>query len=178
MTSSLIFFVSFWVNLLCISTFGSSSSLSNFFIMLFIHSDFSLCFLIAIFQSKIVRFLLHPVVDMLLCHLLPVVDWIFFCCLGMSCFASIVLPFVKISLIFFISPVPSGLFPKFVQLFFLCWLFLFVPTFSSVFILFYHLACFLRCFILVSSRISHPGLDFFFVFFKGSHFFHKFISPA
>ena len=35
-------------------------------------------------------FFLHPVVGMFSCHLLPVVDRIFFSCFGMSCFVCIV----------------------------------------------------------------------------------------
>ena len=52
------------------------------------------------------------------CHLLPVVDRIFFRCFRMSCFVCIVLPFVDISLIFLLSPVLSGLFPQVVSSFF------------------------------------------------------------
>ena len=54
-----------------------------------------------------------------LCHALPVVNKIYFCCRGMSCFVCIVLSFVNISLISLLSPYFSGLFPHVVLLFFL-----------------------------------------------------------
>ena len=93
---------------MCISAFGTSSSTSS-----------SLVSLVAIFSSKIVRFLSHPVVGMFSCHLLPVVDKFFFRCFGMSCFVCIVLAFVDISSIFLLSPVLSVLFPQVVLLFLL-----------------------------------------------------------
>ena len=68
------------------------------------------------FFSKIVRFLLHPIVSMFSCHLLPVVGRIFFHCFAMFCFVSIALPFVDIPLIFLLSPVLPGLFPEVVFL--------------------------------------------------------------
>ena len=117
--------------------------------MSFIHSAFSLYFLVVIFQSKIVRFLLHPVV-------------------GMSCFVWIVLAFVDISLIFLLSPILSGLFPQLVLLSFLVSPFLFcsyifqrlslVLSFSPVF------EDFLSAFPV---EIHHTGFDFFFLFFEG-----------
>ena len=103
---------------MCISVLGPSSSPSSSLVMLLIHSAFSLCFLVAIFSSKIVRFLWYLVVCMFSCHSLPIVDRIFFRCFGKSCFVCIVLPFVDISLIFLLSPAPSGLFPQVVLLFF------------------------------------------------------------
>ena len=75
-------------------------------------------FWVAIFLSKIVRFLLHPVVGMFSCYPLPIVDRIVFHCFGKSCFVRIVLPFVDISLIFLLSPALSGLFPQVVLFFF------------------------------------------------------------
>ena len=56
----------------------------------------------AIFSSKIVQFLLHPIVGMFSCHFLPVVDRIFFRCFGKTCFACIILPFVIIIIIIII----------------------------------------------------------------------------
>ena len=56
---------------------------------------------------------------MFLFHALPIVGKIFFRCFGMSFFVYIVLPFVDISLVFFLSIEPSGLFPQVVLLFFL-----------------------------------------------------------
>ena len=146
-------------------TFELSSSPSNSLVMWFIHSAFSLCFFLAIFQSKIFLFLLHLVVGMFLYHL-PVVDRIFFRCFEMSSFVCIVLSFVDISLIFLLSPVFSDLFPKVVLLFFFVlpfpfcsYIFLrlsFVLSFWPVFIDF---------FICVSSQISSLGFDFSFVLF-------------
>ena len=47
---------------------------------------------------------------------------------------------------------------------------------SSVFLYFIIFACYRRFLICVSNRISHPGFDFLFVFFKGNSFFHNLIS--
>ena len=83
----------------------------------------------------------YLVVDMLSCHLFLLVGRIFFRCFGMSCFVCfvcIVSLFVNIFLIFYLSPVFSGLFPQVVLLFFYVLPFLFVSTCSSVFRLFYH----------------------------------------
>ena len=74
--------------------------------------------LVAIFYSKIVRFLLYLVVGMFLCNSLPIVDKIFFRCFGMSCFVCIVLLFIDISLVFLLWPVLSGLFSQVMLLFF------------------------------------------------------------
>ena len=87
-------------------------------------------FLVAIFRSKIFRFLLNPVADMFSCHLLSVVDRIFFRCFGMSCFVCVISPFVDISLIFLLPPVLSGLFLQVVLLSFLVFPF---PFYSYIF---------------------------------------------
>ena len=127
--------------------------------------------MVAIFSSKIVRFLWHPVVDMFLCHALPVVDRIFFRFFGMFCFVCIFffffLPFVNISLI--------SLFRQYFLVYFLklyCYFFLVLPfPFCShilqrlSFVLSFW-PVFVDFFICVSSRISHPGFDFFFVLFE------------
>ena len=146
-----------------IYAFGPSSSLSGSLDTLFIHLAFSLCFFFfcAIFLSKIVRFLLHPVF-MFWCHLLPVVDRIFFHCLRMSCFICIVLPFFDISLIFQFSPVLFGLFPH-VVLFFFSWLpfpfcLLHIPSYFLCFII---LACFRR--VLSAFQVEIPILVLFFL---------------
>ena len=118
---------------------------------------FRYVFLVAIFFFKIARFLLHPVVGMFSCHLLPVVGRIFFRCFGMSSFVCFVLPFVNISLIFLLSPVLSGLFPQVVLLFFLVRSFPFLSAFPAEFP------------ILV--------LIFSLSFFMGSQCSHKLISP-
>ena len=86
-------------------------------------------------------------------------------------FVCIVLPFLDIFLIFRLSPVLSGSFPKVVLLFFLYYLLsLHVPVSFLSFII---LACFCRFFICVSSRISHPGFDLFFVLFVGTLIFSQ-----
>ena len=161
--SSLIFFVVLRKSM-CISAFGPSSSLSNFFHHIVYPFGFFKCVLVAIFYSKIVRFLLHLVIGIFSCHLFPLVDRIFFRCFGMSCFFCIVLPFVDIYLIFLISPVLfSSCFVIFSCVAF-SFLSLHVPASFLCFII---LSCFRWFFICVSSRISHPGFDFFFVLFEG-----------
>ena len=128
----------------CISAFGPSSSPSSSLVILLIHSALLLCLSVAIFLSKIVGSLLHPVVVIFYCHLLPIVDRIFFHCFGMSCFVCIVLPFVDIffnrhsfaSTFWFISSSFSCVVFSF--------LFLIIPASFFCFIIF---ACFCRCFI-------------------------------
>ena len=123
---------------------------------------FCYVFLVVIFLSKIVRFLLHPVVGMFSCHSLPIGGKIFFRCFRKSCFVSNVSPFVDISLIFLFSQTLSGLFPQVVLL-----LFPVLPVpFSRLF---------QRLTICVSSRISHPGFDCFSCFLRGSQLSHKLI---
>ena len=152
---------------MCISALGPFSSPSNSLVM-FIHSAFSLCFWLPISQSKILRFLLHPIAGMFLCHLLPAVDRISFRYFGMSCFVCIVLPLVDISLIFFLSPVIFGLFPQVILLSFLLLPF---PFCSNIFQrLSFVLSFWLFC---VSSRISPPSFDFFFVLFEGISIFQQ-----
>ena len=124
-------------------------------------------FLVALFSSKIVRFLWYLVVGMFSCHSLPFVDRIFFCCFGKSCFVWIVLHFIDISLIFLLSPALSGLFPQFVLLFFLVLPVPFCSRLFQRFCFFIILACFRSFVICVSSRISHPGFDCFFVLLEG-----------
>ena len=145
-----------------ISAFQPSSFSSNSLVILIIYSAFSLCFLVAIFLPKIVRFLLHLVVGMFSCYLLPDVVRILFRCLRTSCFVCIVSPFVDISLIFLLSPVLSGLFHEVVLLFFLVLPFPFCPY------IFQRISFVLSFFICVSSRISHPGFDFSSCFSRGS----------
>ena len=156
-----------------ISAFGSSSSPSSSPVILVYPFCLFVVFLVVIFLSKIVRFLLHLVVGIFSCHLLLVVDRIFFHCFGMSCFVCIVLPFVDISFIFLLSPVISDLFPQVVLLFFsfaFSFLFLHIPV---SFLCFITLACFRRFFISVSSRNFHPGFDFSFVLFEGIPIFSQ-----
>ena len=121
---------------------------------------FRYIFFVAIFECQIVRFLLHPVVGMFPCHL-SIVDEIFFCCFEMSSFVRIDLLFVDIFLIFLLSPGLSGLFLQVLWLFFLVLLFPFwLNMFQRPLLCFIIWACFCKCFTCVSSRISHPGLDF------------------
>ena len=133
-------------------------------------------FLVAIFLSKIFQFLLHPVVCMFSCYLLPLVDRIFFRCWGMSCFVSIVLPFVDISLIFLLSPLFSGLFPQ-VGSFFLV-----LPFFLSLhdpasFLCFIILASFCRFFSAFPVEFPILVLIFSLCFLRESQFPLKLISP-
>ena len=117
---------------------------------------------------------------MFYCHLLPIVDRIFFHCFGMSYFACIVLPFVDIFLtfLFFSSTfwyISSSCIVSFSWVVF-SFLFLFISAFFFCFITF---SCFRRFSIWVSSRNSHLGFDFsfvFFVFLRGSQFSRKLIS--
>ena len=134
-----------------------------------------LIYLVVIFSSKIVRFLWHLVVGMFSCHSLPIVDRIFFRCFGKSSFVCIVSPLVDISLISLLSPALPGLFPQVVLFFFLCCLLLFVPAYFSTSLNFFILTGFRSFVICVSSQISHPGFDCFFVLFAGSQFSHKLI---
>ena len=136
-------------------------------------------FLVAIFSSKNVRSLWRPVGGMFLCHALPGVGRISFCCFEMSCFVCIVLPFVDISLISLLSPELSSLFPQVVQLFFLVLSFPFCShIFQDLFVLPFWPVC-VDFFICVSSRISHPGFDCFFVLIEGIPIFsHTNFAPA
>ena len=104
--------------LVCISAFGPSLCSSSSLLTWFIHLAFSLCFLFAIFLSRVVGFHLSLVVGMFYCHLLPSVDRIFFHSFGMSYFVCIILPFVDISSILLLLPALSGIFPQVVLLLF------------------------------------------------------------
>ena len=98
----------------------------------------------------------------------PFVSRIPFRCFGMPCFVCIVLPFVDIFLIFFLSRVLSGLYPHVVLLFFLMVPFPFcLYTFLRLSFVLSFWSVFIDFIICVSSRIFHPGFDFFFVLFEG-----------
>ena len=160
-----------------ISPFGPSSH-SSFLVILFINSTFSLCFLVALFSSKNVRFLRRPVVGMFLCHVLSVVGRIFFRCFGMSCFVYIVLPFVDISLISLLLPKLSGLFPQ-VMLFFSRVVFsILFPHIPGSFCLTI-LASFRRFFFLSSFPVEFLNLVLTVssCLLRGSQFSHILISP-
>ena len=131
---------------------------------------FRYIFLLAIFYPQIVRFLLHPVVGMFLCHLLPAVDRIFSHCFGMSCFICIVLPFVDISLIFLFS----GLFPQAVLLFYLVLPFSFLfQRIPASFLCFIIMACFRRFLCAFPVEFSILVLIFSFVIFEGIPIFSQ-----
>ena len=59
----------------CICVLGPSSSPSSSLVMLFIHSAFSYVFLIAIFSSKIVWFIWHPVVGFIIIIIIIIIIW-------------------------------------------------------------------------------------------------------
>ena len=125
--SSLIsFLVSFWVVRCVFPLWGLPRVLPVLLSYRLSIQPFCYAFLVAIFSSQIVRFLWRLVVGMFLCHALPIVDKIFFCCFGMSCFVCI----VDISLVSLLSPESSGLFPQVVLLFFLV---LTIPFSSHIF---------------------------------------------
>ena len=138
---------------------------------------FRYAFSVAIFSSKIVRFLWRLVVGMFSCHALLIIDRIFFRCFGMSCFVCIVLLFVDISLVSLLSPESSGLFPQIVLLFFRVLSFPFSSHIFQDLSVLPFWPVFVDFFIWVSSRTSHPGFDCFFVLFEGIPFFHTLISP-
>ena len=96
---------------MCIFIFCPSNP-SNSFPILLIHSAFFYVLLVAIFCSKIILIPLHLVVGMSSCDLPLLADRIFFRCFGMSRFVYIVLPCLDIFLVFLLSPVLSGLFPR------------------------------------------------------------------
>ena len=161
---------------MCISPFGPSLRPSSL-VILFIHSAFSLCFLVAIFSYKNVRCLWRPVVGIFLCHAFPVFGRIFFRSFWMSCFVCIVLPFVDISLIAIISPELSGSFPKVVLLFFSCCLFHSVPSFPGSFY-FTILACFRRFFLSAfTAEFPILVLTVSSSLLWGYKFSHRLISP-
>ena len=78
---------------MCISVLVPFSSPCSS-LVIFLSIQHFRCFLVALFSSKIVRFLWHLLVGMFSCHSLPIVDRIFFRCFAKSCFVSIILTFV------------------------------------------------------------------------------------
>ena len=160
---------------MCISVLGLSSSHSSSFVILFIHSGFSLYILVAIFSSKIVRFLWYQAVGMFSCQSHQIVDRIFFRCFGKSCFVCIVLPFVDISLIFFLSSALPGLFTQIVMLFFLV---LPVPFYSRLFQCLSFLSFWLVFVVLLFAfpvEFPFPILTISSCFLRGSQFSYKLI---
>ena len=174
--------MSFWVNR---CGFPLSDLLRVFLVLLSYYLSIQFFRNVFFFGCHIlVQNLLRPVVSMFSCHLLPVVDRIFFRWLGMSCFC------------LYYSTLCRYLFhlPSFTSNFWLisssCIVFFFssclsflslhIPCLSfyhlSSFLCFIILTCFRRFFYLRFSRISHPGFDFFFVLLRESQFSHKLIS--
>ena len=86
----------------------------------------------------------------------------------MFCFASTVLPPLNIFLVFLLSQVPSGLFPRDVFLVLLVELIFFFSSqhVSAFFLCLVFFACCRRFLISVSCRISYPGFEFLLVFFR------------
>ena len=153
---------------MCISSFIPSSSPSNSFAMLLIHSAFCYVHLVAIFYFRIVPFPLHSVVGICSCHLPQILGRIFIRCFGMICFVCIVLPFVEI--VFQLPSIANTFwFISFVvSLFFLVLRF---PLFDCF--------CVFVFFICLSSQISHPGFDFLFVLFRETLIFSQTnLAPA
>ena len=96
---------------ICIFLFGLSSSPSNSFSMLFIHSVFLLCTLRSHILFPNCFVFLWSSLGLFSC-ILPLLDHRnFFRCFGMSFFLCIVLSCLDIFLDFFLLPVTSGLFP-------------------------------------------------------------------
>ena len=153
---------------MCISAFGLSSS-PNSFVILLIHLAFSLCSLVvAIFLSKIVWFLLHPVVGVFLCHLPPLVGRISFWCFGISCFVCIVLPFVNIFLIFLFFASTFWFISSSYIVIFHCVAFFFLSLHIPVsFLCFMILVCFHRFFYLHFQSNFPSWFWFFLQFFLG-----------
>ena len=114
----------------------------------------------AIFYFKIVRFILPPVVGM-------------FSCLS-SQFLIVFLSLFWNSTIFLLWLVYSGLFLQVVLLFFTVFPFRFCSkVFQRLSLVLSFWPVFGDVFICVSSRISHPGFDYFFVLFEGFPIFSQ-----
>ena len=176
--SNLIFFSFVLSKSMCISALEPSSSPSNFFVILLIHSTFLLCFLGAIFNPKLFGF---SCIQLLLCFRVispPFVGRISFSCFGMSCFVCIVLPFVDIFLIFLLSQVIFGLFPQVVLLF------LFVLPFPFCLYMFQRLSYALSFWPVIVDFLSAFPVEFSILvlifsscFLRRSQFSRKLISP-
>ena len=163
-----IFLVLFWVNR-CV--FPLSGRLRFLLILLSCFYPFGFFIMFSwlpYFSTKLFNFSCIQLLEGIVLSLSLLVRISFRCC-GMSCFVWIVLPFVDIFLIFILSPVLSGLFPQVVLLFFLVLSFRFCPTMSQrfSFVLSFWPVFVDLFFICVSSRISHPGFDFWFMLFEG-----------
>ena len=152
---------------MCISVLGPSSNTSSSLVILFIHSAFLLCFLVAILSSKIVRFLWHPVVGMFSGHSLTPSQLLIefsFVVFESPVLSVLFLPFVDISLIFLLSPALSGLFPQVVLLFFLAFPVPFFFSLISVPLFFLILAWFCSFFLFAFAVFSFSEIGISFSF--------------
>ena len=159
----------------CIFAFGASSSPSNSFPVLLIHSAFLLCSLRWHICFKIVSVLCHLIVSMCWSILPLLTDGIFFRCFGMSCYASILISFLDIFLAFLLWPVPSGLFSR-VVLFLLLVEKIFFPPYKFrrfTFVLSFFLVDFLSVF-----PVEFPiqVLSFCLCFLEEHGFYHRLIT--
>ena len=129
---------------------------------------------VAIFFSKIVLFPCHPVVVMSLCILPQLASRISFRCFRMSCLVCIIIFSLSIFLVYLLSPVPSGLFPRVVS--FVLIVVLLFSVLPNLFQLSFPVLSFLLVveffFVCVSSLSSHPGFKILFVFFRGTPISH------
>ena len=157
---------------MCIFIFYPSLSPSNYFPMLLIHSAFLMFSWLPYFTQTLFSFLY---IRLLACLRVTspyfLLDLFYY--FGMSCFVCIVLPCLNIFLMFPLSSVHSGLFPRVLLSFFLVLLFPFCPQIFQRFSLFFIFVCCHRFLMCVSSRISQPGFYFLFVFLKGTWFFSQ-----
>ena len=115
-------------------------------------------------------------VRMFSCHLLPIVNRIFFRCFRMSCFICIVLPFVDIALIFLLSPVYFWFISSSCAVIFcvvFCFLFLHIP---ALFFFKSFWPVFLDIFLHFRSNFPYWFWFFLRAFCEYPNFFKKLIS--
>ena len=129
---------------------------------------------VPIFSFKFVLLPFHPVAKS--SCIFPLLAGRFFHCLGISRFVWIVWSCLNIFLVFLISPVPSGLFPRVVSFVLIVLFFAFRFNIFPYFPLFYIFTCCRRFLICFCSLISHPGVGFLFVFLREHRFYHRLIS--
>ena len=111
---------------------------------------------VAVFYSRIVQFLLHPVVGTCSFYLIQLVSRIHFRFFGIFCFVYINSTFGDIFFIFFWWPVFSDIFPQVVLLFFLVLLFFGGP---------HHVSALFLCFIVfLHLYFEFPNQDLIFLF--------------
>ena len=121
------------------------------------------------------KLLCFLVVQLLICAIFSylLVEW--FRCFGMSCFFCVVLSCLNIFLVFLLGLCPRVVLAVLLSCFF------FSPRYVPVFFLcFVILAC-RRFLICVFSRISRSGVEFLYLFFRGTRVFflsHSNFAPA